>query len=152
MIKEIRLYALLNCLTTIKYVLNSCMFSIFQASNLKIFFRFKKIQNQKSSKSEKMNIGKEKKQKVQHDMKRSLLFKECPDEVVLIILSFCPINDIQSTRIWQTDIVRHSTETTIKLKAAENNNLDNLKWIHSYIGDTEFDEEDDNTESNCTGK
>ena len=101
-----------------------------------------------------MNIGKEKKQKVQHDMKRSLLFKECPDEVVLIILSFCPINDIQSTRIWQTDIVRHSTETTIKLKAAKNNNLDNLKWIHGYIGDTYFpdDDDDEEEEENCTGK
>ena len=66
-----------------------------------------------------MNIGKEKKRKVNHGMKRSLLFGECPDEVVLIILSFCPEEDIASTRLWQTDIVRHCTVTRIKLKAAK---------------------------------
>ena len=95
-------------------------------------------------------IRKEKKQKIVHGMKRSLLFGECPDEVVLIILSFCPIKDIENTRVWQMEIVRHSTVTRIKLKAAENNNFDNLKWIYNYIGDTEFYDQD--AKSNCIGK
>ena len=93
-------------------------------------------------------IRKEKKQKIVHGMKRSLLFGECPDEVVLIILSFCPIKDIENTRVWQMEIVRHSTVTRIKLKAAENNN--NLKWIYNYIGDTGFYDQD--AKSNCIGK
>ena len=79
-----------------------------------------------------------KKQKVQCELKRSLLFGECPDEIVLIILFFCSIQDIRSTRVYQTEVVRHSTVTRIKVRAAENDNLDNLQWIHDYIGDTEF--------------
>ena len=101
-----------------------------------------------------MNIGKKRKKKVDHGTKpRSLLFGECPDEIVLIILSFCPIEDIQNTRIYQTDIVRHITVTNIKLKAAKNGNLDNLKWIYRDIGDREFydDSKSHHEESNCTG-
>ena len=44
--------------------------------------------------------GQEKRQKVQHHFKRSFLFHACPDEVVLIILSYLMIKDITSTRVW----------------------------------------------------
>ena len=119
----------------------------FLAISKKYFFISKFNLNIKKRK----DIERGKKQKVDHGMKRSLLFGECPDEVVLIILSFCPEEDIENTRIWQTGIVRHSTETRIKLKAAKNDNLDNLKWIYDYIGDTEFCFDFYRPE-NCTGK
>ena len=48
------------------------------------------------------------------------------------------MEDIQSTRGWQSKNVQHCTETKTKLKAGEDDNLDNLKWIYDYIGDTEF--------------
>ena len=81
------------------------------------------------------------------------MFGECPDEVVLLILSFCPMKDIRNTRSWQTEIVRHSTETRTKLIAAEYDNLDNLKWIYGYIGDTEFyyGNGEYGEKTNCTG-
>ena len=69
--------------------------------------------------------------------KLSLFGKLC-DEVVLNILSYCDLDDIQSTRIWQSKKVHHFTETTCKEKAAEKNNLDNMKWIYKAIGDTDF--------------
>ena len=68
--------------------------------------------------------------------------------------------DIQSTRGWQSKKAQHCTETIKKLKAAEDNNLDNLKWIYDYIGDIEFKsnyEEDEYDEDgymipiSCTG-
>ena len=98
-----------------------------------------------------MNI--EKKQKVHHGTKRSLLFNGFPDEVVLIILSFCPEEDIENTRVWQTETVRHSTKTRNKLKATRKDNFDNLKWIYDYIGDTEFNNGsgENGFELNCTG-
>ena len=91
---------------------------------------------------------KQKKRKVQRPPRRSL-FGNCPDEMVLTILSYCEIKDIQSTRVWQSKIVRHWTDTTSKLKAARNDNLDNIKWIYGYIEDIEFYGED--SVINCTG-
>ena len=61
-----------------------------------------------------------------------------PDELVLIILSFCHLDDIKNARASQTEFVRRSTETTTKMEAARNNNFDNLKWIYGYIKDTKF--------------
>ena len=57
---------------------------------------------------------------------------------VLIILSYGTMNDIENTRDWQSENVKHCTETRTKMEAAEKNNLDNMKWIYSYIGDTTF--------------
>ena len=83
--------------------------------------------------------GMVKKRKMEIQPKRRLsLFNGFPDEIVLIILSFGTMQDIRGTRVWQTAIVQHCTVTTNKTKAAENDNLDNLKWIHNCIGDTEF--------------
>ena len=94
---------------------------------------------------EEFNLGDEmkmesiaKRQKVKVQPKRRSLFNGCPDEIVLIILSFGDMEDIQSTRIWQTANVQHCTVVTAKGKAAKNDNLDNLKWIYNYIGDTKF--------------
>ena len=82
----------------------------------------------------------EKKQKVQHVMKQELLlFGKLPDEMVVNILSYGTIEDIQNTRVNQTEKVKECTKTRSKLEAAEKNNLDNLKWIHVYIRDTEFE-------------
>ena len=80
-----------------------------------------------------------KKRKMEIQPKRKLsLFNGFPDEIVLIILSFGTIKDIQSTRVWQTAIAQHCTVTRSKLVAIENDNLDNLKWIYNCIGDTRF--------------
>ena len=78
-------------------------------------------------------------------MSRCLLFDKLPDEMVLTILSYGDMEDIQSTRGQQSKNVKHCTETRSKLEAARNNNLDNLKWIYGYIGNTksDFEEDDD---------
>ena len=83
-----------------------------------------------------------KKQKVEITI--SSLFGELPDEMVLTILSYGEMNDIQNTRIWQSK----------KVKASENNNLDNLKWIYECIGDTNFTKSLDKMDGqvvNCSG-
>ena len=77
-------------------------------------------------------------EKVEIQPKRRSLFNGCPDEMVLIILSFGDMEDIQSTRVWQTDNVQHCTESICKVGAAANDNLDNLKWIYNCIEDTKF--------------
>ena len=66
------------------------------------------------------------------------MFKGFPDEIVLIILSYGTMKDIGNTRNWQTKNVMHCTETRTKEKAAENDNMDNMKWIYNYIEDTVF--------------
>ena len=76
-------------------------------------------------------------------------FNILPDELVLIILSYGVMSDIYSTRLWQSKSVRYSTETRNKLEAAcDNNNLDNMKWIHETIKDTTFNND---LHSNFTG-
>ena len=86
--------------------------------------------------------GMVKKRKMEIQPKRKLsLFNGCPDEIVLIILSFGTMQDIQSTRVWQTAIVQHYTVTRSKTKAIENDNLDNLKWIYNFVGEKEFSNE-----------
>ena len=70
------------------------------------------------------------------------LFDKLPDEMVLTILSYGEMEDIESTRDWQSKNVQQCTETTLKIKAAKDDNLDNLKWIHGYIGDIEFKSND----------
>ena len=83
--------------------------------------------------------GMVKKRKMEIQPKRKLsLFDGCPDEIVLIILSFGTIKDIQSTRVWQTVFVQHYTVTRSKTKAIENANLDNLKWMYNFVGDTKL--------------
>ena len=71
---------------------------------------------------------KEKRQKVQDSMQERSLFDKLPDEMVLTILSYNAMEDIESTRGWQSRNVKHCTETRTKIEAAKNNNLDNLKW------------------------
>ena len=98
-----------------------------------------------------------KKKKVQGDINMiriSLLFESFPDEIVLIILSYGTMDDIQSTRGWQSNDVQHYTETTSKLKAAENDNLDNIKWIYETIGNIKFYKPENIMEEtlSCTGK
>ena len=62
-----------------------------------------------------------KKQKVQHDMKQfSFLFGNLPEEMVLSILSYGTIKDIQNTRLWQTEKVKECTTTTTMIEAAKN--------------------------------
>ena len=90
------------------------------------------------NKSLEMKSGKENKQKVQSIIQRRSLFDKLPDEMVLTILSYNDMEDIESTRGWQSKKVQHCTETRTKIEAAKKNNLDNLKWIYDYIGDTEF--------------
>ena len=80
----------------------------------------------------------QKRQKVQNVMPIRSLFDKLPVEMVLTILSYNDMEDIQSTRGWQSKKVQHCTETRTKIEAAKNKNLDNLKWIHGYIGDIEF--------------
>ena len=80
-----------------------------------------------------MNIERMKKIKVSKSSYRRSLFDQFPDEISLTILSFCAMDDIKSTRGWQTDIVRSCTATTSKLEAARLNSLDTLKWIHGTI-------------------
>ena len=80
------------------------------------------------------------------------MFGECPDELVLIILSFCHMEDIENTRVWQTEFARHSTVTKIKLEAAKNDSLDNLRWIYGFnIADTQFYEDSHEEESSGKG-
>ena len=104
-----------------------------------------------------MENGKKKRQKVQENMAIRSLFDNLPDEMVLTILSYGEMVDIQNTRGWQSKNVQHCTETIWTWVAAENNNLDNLKWIYGYIGKIEFktdesdDEYDDEEEYDETG-
>ena len=103
-----------------------------------------------TSNAHEMKIGITKKRKVQHDMKQqSLLFGELPDEMVMNILSYGDMDDIENTRAWQSKKVQHFTESICKEKAAEKNNLDNMKWIYEDIGDTEFYFDDE--KFTCTG-
>ena len=81
-----------------------------------------------------------KKKKVDCPAKRqlSLFFNVFPDEIVLIILSYGTLPDINSTRIWQTKIVQHCTGTNIMKDAIEKGNLNNVKWI--WENNTNWDE------------
>ena len=90
------------------------------------------------NKSLEMKSGKENKQKVQSIIQRRSLFDKLPDEMVLTILSYNDMEDIESTRGWQSKKVQHYTETRSKMEAAKKDNLDNLKWIYEFIGDTDF--------------
>ena len=112
------------------------------------------------SKALEMENGKEKRQKVQNIMSRRSLFEKLPDEMVLTILSYGDMKDIQMTHGLQSKNVQHCTETTSSVEAAKYDNLDNLKWIYGYIGHIEFEsysEEDDHDDdgnlipSSCTG-
>ena len=80
-----------------------------------------------------VEIGKTKKRKVHQS-----LFGNLPDELVMNVLSYGNKKDIHRTRVWQSKKVQHLTVTTSKIKAAENNNLDNMIWIYESIGDTDF--------------
>ena len=93
-----------------------------------------------------------KRQKVE-SMSRQSLFRDLPDEMVLNILSYGKMEDIQNTRVWQSKKVQRCTETISNIKASCNNNLDNLKWIYGFIGDTDFtgNLSEDGIELNCTG-
>ena len=77
--------------------------------------------------------------------------------MVLSILSYGTIEDIQNTRIWQTEKVKECTTTRSKLEAAKNDNLDTMKWIQEYIGDIEFkinseyEEDGKRLPSSCAG-
>lgn len=95
-----------------------------------------------------MNIETVKKQKLQGSFKRSL-FGALPDETVLIILSYGTIEDIQSTRVWQSEKVKHFTELTCKIKVAENDNMENMKWVYEDIGDIESFEVDPSRDYNA---
>ena len=54
------------------------------------------------------------------------------------ILPYGEVEDMQSTRLWQSRKVQHWTKTRSNWKASIMNNLDSLKWIYDYIGDTDF--------------
>ena len=43
------------------------------------------------------------------------LFEGFPDEIVLVILSYGTMKDIQSTRVWQSKDVKHRTGTRLKV-------------------------------------
>ena len=64
---------------------------------------------------------------------RISLFHLVPDEIVMMILSFGTLLDIQCTRGWQSKMVRKYTETRNMIDAAKNDNLDNMIWIYEYI-------------------
>ena len=81
-----------------------------------------------------------------------MLFGVLPDEMVLSILSYGTIKDIENTRVWQTEKVKECTTTTTMIKAAKNDNLDTMKWIYHYIGKTEFHNDPKKPKKNCTGK
>ena len=70
--------------------------------------------------------------------KQKSLFGKLPDEMVLTILSYGEMEDIHNTRVWQSRKVQYYTKTRYNWKAAANNNIDNLKWIYDFIGDTNF--------------
>ena len=96
-------------------------------------------------------IIKKKKDKKEQSISRHVsLFGNCPDEIVLIILSYGTLSDLQSTRIWQSKKVQHCTESILKVKAAEKNNFDNIRWIYRDIGNTMFIEPSQ-FKNNCTG-
>ena len=101
-----------------------------------------------SKKKIKMKSRMTKKQKVEITI--SSLFGELPDEMVLTILSYGEMDDIQSSRVWQSKKVQHWTDTRSNWEASVNNNLDNLKWIYDFIGDTDFTRKSD-SKLNCTG-
>ena len=52
-----------------------------------------------------------KKQKVEITILRQSLFGKLTDEMVLIILYYGVMEDIQNTRVWQSKKVQHCTET-----------------------------------------
>ena len=56
--------------------------------------------------------------------------------MVLTVLSYGEMEDIQNTRVWQSKKVQHCTETRSNWKASGNNNMVHLRWIHGFIGDT----------------
>ena len=89
-----------------------------------------------------------KKQKVQSVLRRSL-FNKLPEEMVLTILSYGTMEDIQSTRVWQSKKVQHWTETITNYEASVKKNFDNLKWIYGFIGDMDFNKK--MSKRNCTG-
>ena len=102
-----------------------------------------------------MNMGMNKKQKVQSSSTtRQSLFGKLPDEMVLTILAYGEMEDIESTRVWQSKKVQHCTHSRSNFEASYNNNFDNLKWIYDFIGDTDFTHkisETINLVLNCTG-
>ena len=67
---------------------------------------------------------------------------------VLIILSYGSMKDIESTRTWQTEKVQKWTLTRSKVSAVQNNNIQNMIWIHETIGDKQYS----NSNLFCTGK
>ena len=69
---------------------------------------------------------------------RQSLFGRLPDEMVVTILFYGEMEDIQSTRVWQSKLVKRCTKTRSNWKDSINNHLDNLKWIYDFIGDTNF--------------
>ena len=80
-----------------------------------------------------MNESKKEHKNEKHTVtKRSFFFNKCPDELVLMILSYGTMEDIESTRTWQTEKVQKWTETRSMEEAAKNNNLYNMKWIYGY--------------------
>ena len=96
-----------------------------------------------------------KKQKVRRSISRhvSLLFGNLPDEMVLTILAYGEIKDIQSTRVWQSKKVQQYTQTRSHWEASVQNNFDNMKWIYDFIGNTDLTHnlEEFKTVFNCTG-
>ena len=66
----------------------------------------------------------------------SSVFDNLPDEMVLTILSYSAMEDIQSTRVWQSKTVQNCTTTRVTWEASQEDNLDTMKWIYEFIGDT----------------
>ena len=100
------------------------------------------------------NIKTEKVKILQRCMSRQSLFGQLPDDMVLTILSYGEMEDIQNTRIWQSKKVQHWTETRSNFEASKLNNFENLKWIYGFIGDMSFTQKSEITDSviiNCTG-
>ena len=85
-----------------------------------------------------MNMNMAKKQKVVITISRQSFFGKLPDEMVLTILAYGEMEDIQNTRVWQSKDVQYCTKTRSNWEASFNNNLDNLKWIYDFTGDTTF--------------
>ena len=128
-----------------------------------IISRASKNQISKGSTTLKMNERKKNEKKViskrvcvdeyhdEGDMKQESIFGVLPDEMVLSILSYGTIKDIENTRVWQTEKVKECTTTTSMIKAAKNDNLDTMKWIYIYIEKKIYIDREDPDED-CTGK
>ena len=95
-----------------------------------MFFNFLK------KKKKKVKIHQEEEEVIPQIIMPSL-FDIIPDELMLIILSYGTMEEIQNTRVYQSTKIQQHTETMSSWAACQNNNLDNLKWIFGRTGDIE---------------